>query len=328
MGDRSHLGDFAFSPNDKFKFTPNDLVTHFNICLSYHTGMTGVKAPIPPPASFKVILAKWFGLIPCSLLEAWALVRSVIVVMAQHSTPLRQLEERLRHAVAGVYPVHFAAEASAFAGMYETFSYYAQAMFGACSAVQTFCQAIFLRIIKTPTLLYSGLVEAVAAVVASSFVGKITDRLKQLLDFLTSTPGLCLFKTVIRYLLGYKWEQIVLEILFENEFLAWITGRVQSFTIKSFEAIFHPPLESEAPLDEFLRFLISLLVGSVGIKANHVTKLVSGMSTAATALDKFQFADYVNQIYAYFSEDNLHAKDLLRFRHSYPSTMLFIDTHS
>jgi hypothetical protein len=139
---------------------------------------------------------------------------------------------------------------------------------------------------------------------------------------------LCLFKTVIRYLLGYKWEQIVLEILFENEFLAWITGRVQSFTIKSFEAIFHPPLESEAPLDEFLRFLISLLVGSVGIKANHVTKLVSGMSTAATALDKFQFADYVNQIYAYFSEDNLHAKDLLRFRHSYPSTMLFIDTHS
>lgn len=330
MGSSQHVGGFSFKPTMAFAFDQQAFSNYFNLCVTQHASLIGVQAPYKPIYWIEDLLSMWFGFEPCTLLECWALIRTAIVVIAQDSTTLRKLEERLRFAVAGVYPIYFRPEfGDRFNALRETLSYYKEEMLQDFANIGFFVRSIFHKILETPTLIYNGLSDLIGGLVTAHITKLAIAKAQELRDFLSSNIALCFFKTIIRYALGYEWRQLLLEMLFENSFLVWLDTRVQSCSFQLLNKAFLPifGMEAQAITDEFLKFVISLVVGGASSQYSHVSRLVSGISQAATALDKFEFGKKMNQLKDYLLDNDPQQQELLRLKKLYPSTVLLIELH-
>lgn len=138
-----------------------------------------------------------------------------------------------------------------------------------------------------------------------------------------------MWKTMIRWWMGYALGSIALELVLDGGFTTMIAGMISTFIEGERNVVQPEAFDKSVILVIFVTLTMGMLftlnpkLGNVDGKFLH--SLCRNLSDAANAMDKLKVRDGINELLQYVYGVQISDAESSRFKIVYPSTMAFVD---
>ncbi len=163
-------------------------------------------------------------------------------------------------------------------------------------------------------------------------IGELAERVKaNVLAVIRHPMFTVMWKTMIRWWMGYRLSHIALELILDGGFTSVVAGFFSSFIQQERNVVEPEALDRSVILVIFVTLFMGMLftlnpkIGSIDGKFLH--SLCKNMSDAANAMDKLKVKEGIADVVEYLCGVQLGDEERSRFRVLYPSTMAFLDAH-